>query len=123
MDFRKLPRRRHSPELKSAVVAACKEPGASVAAIALAHGLNTNLVHGWLRRARASASAASPTVLGEFVALSLPAAPPPPQPPSEAAVPLPDIRIELQRGPTTIAVSWPMAAASECGEWLRQWLK
>lgn len=122
MDFRKLPRRRHSPELKSAVVAACKEPGSSVAAIALAHGLNTNLVHGWLRRAPACASAASPTVVGEFVALSLPAAQSP-QPPSEAAVSLPDIRIELQRGPTTIAVSWPMAAASECGEWLRQWLK
>lgn len=122
MDFRKLPRRRHSPELKSTVVAACKELGASVAAVALAHGLNTNLVHAWLRREAASIGAASPTVVGEFVALPLPAAPSP-QLPLESAVPLPDIRIELQRGPTTITVSWPMAGAVECGEWLRQWLK
>lgn len=37
-------RRRHSAEFKANVLAACDEPGASVAA-AVAHDLNANLVH------------------------------------------------------------------------------
>jgi transposase len=35
--------------LKDKVLAACEEPGASVAAVAQAHGLNANLVHKWRR--------------------------------------------------------------------------
>ncbi len=41
------PRRRHSDELKAKVLAACDEPGASISGVALAHGLNTNLVRKW----------------------------------------------------------------------------
>jgi transposase-like protein len=40
-------RRRHSDELKAKVAAACGEPGASISAVALAHGLNANLVRKW----------------------------------------------------------------------------
>lgn len=38
------------PELKRQIVAACQQPGASVAGIALAHGLNANLVRRWLKQ-------------------------------------------------------------------------
>ncbi len=41
------PRRRHSDEFKAKVLAACDEPGASISGVALAHGLNTNLVRKW----------------------------------------------------------------------------
>ena len=41
-------RRVHSAEFKAQVLAECQAPGASVAAIALAHGLNVNLVRKWL---------------------------------------------------------------------------
>ena len=41
-------RRTHSPEFKASVLAACRQPGASIAAVALAHGLNANVVHKWL---------------------------------------------------------------------------
>ena len=37
-------RRRHAAQLKEQVLAECAEPGASVAAVALARGLNANLV-------------------------------------------------------------------------------
>lgn len=37
-------------EGKSALVAACSAPGASVAAIALAHGVNANLLRKWITR-------------------------------------------------------------------------
>jgi len=41
-------RRVHSAEFEAQVLAKCQEPGASIAAIALTHGLNVNLVRKWL---------------------------------------------------------------------------
>jgi hypothetical protein len=34
-----------------------------------------------------------------------------------------DIRIELQRGTTTVKVTWPLSAAAECAAWLREVLR
>lgn len=51
-------RRRHSDELKAKVLSECGEPGASVAAVAQAYGLNANLVHKRRREGRARAAAA-----------------------------------------------------------------
>ena len=120
MQIKSAPRRRHDAELKTRVLAACDEPGASVAAIARAHELNANLVHKWRRgmapTARAPAASSAGRVAGEFIALAMP---------SREAVPaaLADIRIELRRGATSVAVSWPLAAADQCAAWLRQWLR
>jgi transposase len=115
-------RRRHSAELKSRVLAACDEPGASVAAVALAHELNANLVHKW-RRCRAGA--ATPARLSApapgFVALSVPNAL------ASSAMPTPtasaDIRIAIERRGGRVDVRWPAAAAAECAAWLREWLR
>jgi transposase len=41
-------RRVHGAEFKAQVLAEYAQPGASVAAIALAHGLNVNLLRKWL---------------------------------------------------------------------------
>jgi transposase len=112
-------RRRHSKALKARVLAECAAPGASVAAIALSHGLNANLVHRWRRLAERGASTVpvkivSPTSKeARFVAVPLPTAPVTPT----------DIRIEVRRGATAIAVTWPVAAATECGAWLRELLR
>ena len=108
-DHRKLPRRRHSRELKERILAECAQPGASVAGVALAYGINANVVHKWRRQA-AGGIETSPTP--SFVPLSLPA-------PAAA----PDIRIELQHGATRMAVTWPAAAAAECAAWMRELLK
>ncbi|ENO78438.1 MULTISPECIES: transposase [Thauera] len=40
-------RRTHGEAFKRSVVAACREPGVSVAGVALANGLNANQVHRW----------------------------------------------------------------------------
>lgn len=124
----KAPRRRHADELKARVLAACAEPGASVAAIAQAHGLNANLVHKWRRGRGAPMDNAARSVRSavtastEFIALALPAttvaAPAISSQPT--AVPVADIRIEWRRGATGIAVSWPVSAAPECARWLLQ---
>lgn len=109
-DSKRDTRRRHSRELKEQILAQCAEPGASVARVALAHGINANVVHKWRRQAGiCSAVAAAPT----FVPVSLP---------PDAPAPAADIRIELRRGPTTVAVMWPATAAAECAAWLRELL-
>jgi Transposase and inactivated derivatives len=115
-------RRRYSAEFKQRVLAECAEPGVSVAGVALLHGINANLVQTWRREAR---EASAPRSLSP---------PPPASPPSEPAfipVALPpspapvagDIRIELRRGGTTVAVTWPLGAATECATWLREILR
>ena len=42
---------RRSLEEKARIVARCAEPGTSVAAVALAHGVNANLLRKWIERA------------------------------------------------------------------------
>jgi transposase len=132
------PRRRHSDELKAKVVAACDEPGASISGVALAHGLNANLVRKWRsgRGTQRGGMAPTPTaaiqgppvLLGstpEFIALEMPA-------PAKAAVRtaasptatapigMSSIQIELRRGPLHLNVRWPTAAAEDCRAWLSE---
>lgn len=95
----------------------CAQPGASVARVALSHGLNANMVHGWRQQERTASAPQATSALPpapQFIALPLP--------PSAAAT-LPDIRIELRRGTATVSVTWPVQAASQCGAWLREWLR
>lgn len=109
--------RQHPAALRQQVLMECAQPGASVARVALSHGLNANMVHGWRQQARSASAAQDASIAApgpQFVALPLP---------TSAASPLPDIRIELRRGSTTISVTWPVQAASECGAWLREWLR
>ena len=56
-------RRSYAPEFKRAVVAQCRQPGASVSGIALSHGINANVVRKWLPRHDAIASMAVATML------------------------------------------------------------
>jgi transposase len=76
------------PELKQAIVAACLEPGASVAGVALAHGVNANLVRKWIAKSQAAGKPRTDTswlsVLPE--ATSIPA----------ESTPLGEIEIELE---------------------------
>jgi len=112
-------RRRHSAAFKAEAVAACQQPGVSIAAAALARGLNANLLRRWVveaERARAMAVAARATVPSEalesaksFVPIALS---------SSATEGV--IRIEVRRGSSTLSVQWPVAAARECALLLRE---
>jgi len=46
-------RQRYPKAFKARILAACEQPGVSVASVALANGLNANLVHKWRRLAKA----------------------------------------------------------------------
>jgi transposase len=112
-------RRRHSQELKAQVLAQCREPGASIAAIALAHGVNANLVHKWRRHAARLAAPDLSSTVAQFVALPMTSA----EAPCAVAPSTPDIRIELRRGAVTMNILWPVGAAGECAHWLRELLR
>ena len=119
-DTKRGARRPHGGELKARVLAECLQQGVSVAKVALAHGLNANLVHKWRRAAeaasaRAAALAHSRDSAGAFIALALP--------PQRAAVVPPDIRIELRRGATAVEITWPITAAADCAAWMRELLR
>ena len=110
-EAKKKTRRRYGAELKQQILAQCAEPGASVASIALSHGINANVVHKW----RSQSGGALP-------APQAPAFVPVPMPPL-AFAPAPDIRIEVRRGATNVCVTWPLAAAEHCSVWMRELLK
>src|ERR1700675_3377770 len=145
MYSRSAPRRRHGAEFKAKVLAACEEPDASISGVALAHGLNANLVRQWRagrgvklagvtltppgpsKTPKSPASTTSP-LLGatpEFVAIEMSA---PAKTvarvaadPAEAAPSAePLIQIELRRGALHLNVRWPSSAAGDCTAWLRE---
>lgn len=85
----------------------------------MAHGINANLLRRWVHeRAQApvDAVAVSDKPVG-FIALPMPSSPARPTPAGEP------IRIEVRRGTTTIALTWPAGAADACAAWMRELLR
>jgi transposase-like protein len=106
-------RRQYSFEFRADLIKAASQPGVSVAAVALANGMNANLLRRWIKMAQSrenlvTAMAASLPVEG-FVPLSMPS------PGSDR-----DVRIELSRGAMSIKVNWPISAAGACALWVRE---
>jgi len=113
-------RRRHSDEFKANAVAACLHPGISMAAVAMAHGINANLLRRWVREGEVKPDvAAHDKHSGDAAALPGPAFVPMTVAPATSA----DIRIELRRGSMLLVVMWPSSAATECGAWIRELLR
>jgi transposase len=115
-------RRRHAPQFRAQVVAACLQPGVSISAVALANGLNANLVRRWVKEHREGVGSdvivpgkggrgrdAAPA---PFVAVAV-----------ETAVSTGDIRLEVRRGDAVVHITWPGAQAGACAQWLREWLR
>jgi transposase len=138
-------RRVHDAQMKSRVLAECRLPGASVAAVALAHGLNANVVHKWRRGQglkRAALKADQPTGASaavaladqatavQFVAVDVPALARPaeavmalaPQTPAARAQPTDAavLEVQLRRGANQVTVRWPATQAAQCTQWLHE---
>lgn len=117
-------RRRHSEEFKARVVQACRIPGVSIAGVALAHGLNANLLRRWViaeEQARA-VQPGKPLEAGEarvqndapaFIPVSL----------SAHSVAAHEIRLEIRRGESVVTAHWPVQAAGACANCLREVLR
>ncbi len=117
-------RGRYSDEFKRKVVGACRAPGVSTAAVALANGLNANLLRRWILESaplvamskRPSAKTLTQTQAVPFIPLSLPA-------PVQAPVAADTIRIDIERAGTSIRVQWPASGGAHCAAWMSELLK
>jgi transposase-like protein len=141
------PRRRFASEFRAKVIRSARQPGVTIAAVARSYALDSSLVRRWVRsddrkrqletHARAArlaagvaaqrAAAADATshlrVLSAqraaaFVPVAMNAVNAVSAPNTSAAGD--NIRIEFNRGSTTITVAWPLSAARDCGAWLRE---
>jgi transposase len=108
-------RRQYSAAFKAQVVAECEAPGASVAKVALAHSINSNIVHGWRKLARGPA-AVEVQQATQFVPVAIAQAP-------AAAGSGQDIEVELRRGAVTMKITWPTAAAVDFAAFTRELLR
>ena len=101
-------------EGKAALVVACAEPGASVAAIALAHGVNANLLRKWITRSH-TRDRAYPDQLTESSAVGHAAARSPASMSTHAAQ---FLAVELAPAPTvsTPVISAPGTISIQLGE-------
>jgi transposase len=108
-------RRRYSREFKAQVMVECDAPGASVAKVAMSHGINTNIVHGWRKLAREGGAAAA-VPQSEFVPVALEPAP-------EQRAAQRGIEVELRRGAVTMKITWPVLATADFAAWTRELLR
>ncbi len=99
------------------MLAACHQPGVSVAAIARQYDLNDNIVHKWLTDARRSTdpesssltnsrdvSPASPALT--FIPIQIADTPTP--------VPSAPIRLHFRQGQRDLSIEWPADQAQAC---------
>jgi transposase len=127
----------HDAEFKTKVLAECQRPGASVAAVALAHGLNVNLLRKWLvgRGIKRTGLAAPRTVTRkpvgvdttgsslQFIPVEIapaPVAAPAAESEQARSPSFEEIHVELTRGATQLHVRWPSTEAAACTAWLRE---
>lgn len=89
-----------------------------MASVALAHGLNANMLRSWVRaqeRLQSPISQAAPA----FIPVALGNAVVSPTPVTTSSA---DIRVEVRRANATVIVHWPVQGAAACAQWLREWL-
>ena len=112
-------RRRHSTEFKKELMALC-QPGVSISGVALAHGVNANLLRRWLKQFPVDAKLSVVLTPTKLVPIQV-------EPiqiePVNASTPNEDIQFDIQRGSTRINIRWPLDKAEACAQWLGAWLK
>lgn len=117
-------RGRYSQAFKARVVAACHQPGVSTAAIALANGLNANLLRRWISEHRQAQSGmeATPDSCAGFVPLASPVSASAPAALRPAALGTPDpdrMQLHLSRGDLQATLSLPAHQHAQCAALLK----
>ena len=115
-------RRRHHSELfKAEAVGACQQEGVSIAAVALARGVNASLLRRWVAEAEGSRTPiAIQRTVPEMAADS-----------PDGFVPVPisanstetAIRIKIRRRRAIVSIEWPASAARECALLLKELMR
>lgn len=111
-------RRSYSLALKTQILRECSMPGASIAGVAISHGINPNIVHKWRMNVRR----------GELVVADAPGFIPVnvrahPVAPGDQVASTGTIQVEVRRGGVHARISWPVQAGGDCAAWLRDLLR
>ena len=93
---------------KSQVIQECLQSGASVASIALSHGINANVVRKWIRQFRDADSA---SIVPAFISLPVPS--------NNCAQSRASISVEIPYGASQLTVSWPDSDPDGCARFIR----
>ena len=113
------PRRRlYSPDLKVKIIRECLRPGVSIAFVARQYDINDNLLHRWIREAKASGEALPKYLPNDAVEMA-------------AFIPLRNrspvadasshpVSIELKRGETIISMKLAVSDLSLCTSFLSE---
>ena len=126
-------RRAYSEQFKAQAIQACKQPGASIAAIAHANDINPNVLHRWLREHARKGRYTAPAFLPVNIVDVMPSSQVPDRTQLPVSVSKPvhqervdtlaeEIAIECVRGQSKVTIHWPLTAAVDCGRWLKDWL-
>lgn len=108
-------RRHHSPEFKQGLVALC-QPGVSVSAVALSHGVNANLLRRWINQYQNELPAPVASEHSKLVAVQV-------ELPDQVSSRDDAIEISIEKGRARISIRWPGNQAHACAKWLSAWLK
>lgn len=114
--------RRHDPEFKAQVIEACLQPGVSVAAVALANGLNANYLRRWVKehRERSAGMESLSAVVENAPSLAMVV---PVKVETPVVAETSEIRLDIRRGQTTVQMAWPVGQAGMLGVWLKDLLR
>jgi len=99
-------RQRYSHAFKARILIACEQSSASVAGVALANGLNANLIHKWRRLAKAQSS--KQPEQADFLPIPMT---------TSGNNPSPDTTVMLEVN--HLKIHWPMAHIDRAISWLR----
>lgn len=112
-------RKRYTKEFKQKVIAASLQPGASVARVALEHGLNANMLRKWIRLAKHNTSDNTPG----FVALPMSGRASVSHTSSGQPADPESIRMEIPYRHQSINLSLPISQMDRCLALLRELLQ
>jgi transposase len=111
-------RGRYTDEFKAQIIAACRQPGVSTSAVALANGINANLLRRWIVQSDKSRSettsrlnASSPEGFVQIASRAVCHDP--------VLAPEPCLRLDIRKSDLAITLSLPMGQHSECAALLK----
>jgi transposase len=109
-------------------VVACQVPGASIAAVAGAHGMNANVLHRWLKEHALSGchglsdggdASRSNLALQQHIPAFVPVQLPTPLPEPETQA----IEVDIRKGALTMRIKWPSSGGADFASWAASILK
>jgi transposase-like protein len=118
-------RQAYTREFKAQAVAACGQPGSSVAAIAMDLRVNANVLRRWIREAERSLLQVSTLPLPTRTPGLVPAVVGNQRVPGSDLQRQPSgpLQITVKLGEATIIIDCPNAAEQHCAQLLREWLR